>query len=91
MPFGLGSRTCNGKNIVSLWSAVVVCTDSKFAEQSMLEISKVLPEMLRRFDFGLSPGLQPRPWKTKNHWFVIPQDFNVAVRKREKSCTESGN
>ncbi|KFY13167.1 hypothetical protein V492_03442 [Pseudogymnoascus sp. VKM F-4246] len=43
MPFGLGSRTCIGKNI------------------SLLEISKLIPELVRRYDFelvGMEGGLE---------------------------------
>ena len=37
---------------------------------SMLELSKVIPEMVRHFDFELvAPGGE---WETINRWFVKP-------------------
>ncbi|KAF4848522.1 Pisatin demethylase [Colletotrichum siamense] len=66
MPFGLGSRTCIGKNV------------------SILEISKLIPRIIRDFDFKLE-GDASAPegtWKTHNAWFVKPQGFHVSVRSR---------
>lgn len=65
MPFGVGSRTCIGKNI------------------SLLEISKLIPELIRRYDFqliGMDGGLE-----TQNVWFVKPTNFFCKIMKREPS------
>lgn len=56
--FGMGSRTCIGKNI------------------SLLEIQKVVPEIIRSFD--LSYGSDGE-WDTSNHWFVKMTGFKVGV------------
>ncbi|KAF7549516.1 hypothetical protein G7Z17_g6338 [Cylindrodendrum hubeiense] len=49
MPFGLGSRTCIGKNI------------------SLLEIGKLVPQLVRRFDFQLL-DTSKASLETKNMW-----------------------
>ncbi|KAF4126445.1 Cytochrome P450, partial [Geosmithia morbida] len=59
--FGMGSRTCIGKNI------------------SLLEIYKVVPSLLRRFDFKNSDT----EWTITNAWFVKQSDFNVVLSRRE--------
>ncbi len=66
MAFGLGSRTCIGKNI------------------SLLEMSKLVPQLLRRFDFVLDESLQNRDWTSINRWFVKQVDFKGRVVLREK-------
>lgn len=46
---------------------------------SILEISKLMPRLLRDFEFKLE-----RPdeeWECNNTWFVIPNNFYVRVRK----------
>ena len=66
VPFGMGSRTCIGKNI------------------AMLEMCKVVPELVRRFDFDLGLELQgSKGWETVNHWFVLPKSLNVKIHRRE--------
>jgi cytochrome P450 len=60
--FGLGARTCIGKNV------------------SMLEMSKLIPQLVRQFDFELEKP--DTPWKTANYWFVKQFDFNVRVKER---------
>ncbi|RDW74284.1 cytochrome P450 [Aspergillus mulundensis] len=47
---------------------------------SILEMSKLIPRILREFEFTA----ERREWKTENHWFVKPVDFEVRVRRREK-------
>ncbi|KAL4913867.1 cytochrome P450 [Aspergillus aurantiobrunneus] len=47
---------------------------------SILEISKLIPRILREFDFSRENG----KWRTENYWFVKPTDFNVQVRRRRK-------
>lgn len=66
LPFGLGSRTCIGKNI------------------SMLEMSKLVPELVHNFDFELGDDLKGSDWATVNHWFVIPNSLNVRVKRRDQ-------
>lgn len=66
--FGLGSRTCLGKNI------------------SILEISKLIPRIVRDFDFQLE-GAAATPsgsWKTFNAFFVKPVNFSVKVQPRKR-------
>jgi cytochrome P450 len=51
---------------------------------SILEMSKLIPELVRRFDFELDEHLA-RPgaeWTTSNYWFVMPVDFRVRVKSR---------
>jgi cytochrome P450 len=46
---------------------------------SLLEINKVIPQLLRQFDFS---GADDREWKTENRWFVKPSySCRVSVRK----------
>ncbi|KAH7321513.1 cytochrome P450 family protein [Rhexocercosporidium sp. MPI-PUGE-AT-0058] len=60
--FGMGSRTCIGKNI------------------SLLEMAKLIPQLVRNFDIELEqPG---REWKTTNKWFVKQEEFFCRVRVR---------
>lgn len=64
LQFGMGSRTCIGKNI------------------SLLEISKLIPQLIRDFDFELEdPG---KGWSTKSAWFVKQYDFRCKVRRRSR-------
>ncbi|KAK1045095.1 hypothetical protein LTR74_018201 [Friedmanniomyces endolithicus] len=49
---------------------------------SLLEMNKLIPEILRRYDLELSPELQDRDWQTKNHWFVVPQNLKLKIRQR---------
>ncbi|KAL1862926.1 hypothetical protein Daus18300_008256 [Diaporthe australafricana] len=65
MPFGLGSRTCIGKNI------------------SLLEISKVIPHLVRKFDTTLIEPLSKMPeLPSRTAWFVGIKDFRVNVKPR---------
>ncbi|TDZ30928.1 Pisatin demethylase [Colletotrichum spinosum] len=70
MPFGLGSRTCIGKNV------------------SILEMTKLIPRIVRDFDFQLegNAALPQKSWKTYNMWFVKPQDFYVTVKPRQSKA-----
>ncbi|KAG9256757.1 cytochrome P450 [Emericellopsis atlantica] len=54
---------------------------------SMLEITKVIPRIVRDFDFELSPSAarQEATWSTQNLWFVKPTDFIVRVKARGKA------
>ena len=83
--FGMGARTCIGKNI------------------SLLEVYKLVPSFLRRFEVCLKPfpfieflrgglpnGWQvyladpTQDWKLHNAWFVKQYDFNTRFRPREQ-------
>ncbi|KAL4863247.1 hypothetical protein BDV12DRAFT_177740 [Aspergillus spectabilis] len=46
---------------------------------SILEMSKLIPRILRAFDFNTDK----RNWSTENYWFVKPTNFEVTVRRRE--------
>lgn len=48
---------------------------------SILEMSKLIPRLVRDFDFELVNT--EREWETENFWFVKPVDFNVRVRRRQ--------
>jgi hypothetical protein len=49
----------------------------------MLEISKLIPRLIRDFDFTI-PNNNPetKKLKTNNRWFVKPKGFNVQVQTR---------
>jgi len=61
--FGMGSRTCIGKNI------------------SLLEIYKLVPSFLRRFEIELAHPEQE--WKLHNAWFVKQLNFHTKFRPLE--------
>lgn len=50
---------------------------------SYLEMSKLIPLLVRNFDFELQD--KDGEWQTTNHWFVKPNNFNVIVRARATS------
>ncbi|KAK5064352.1 hypothetical protein LTR84_000185 [Exophiala bonariae] len=62
IPFGMGARTCIGKNI------------------SFLEISKLLPELVQRFDLE---QVEPQEMKNINRWFVKQKNFKVRFKARD--------
>ncbi|KAJ4402807.1 hypothetical protein N0V82_010741, partial [Gnomoniopsis sp. IMI 355080] len=65
MPFGLGSRTCIGKNI------------------SLLEISKLIPHMVRKFDIALvNTEVKHGGLPSRTAWFVKQKDFLVNITER---------
>ncbi|KAI9170666.1 Pisatin demethylase [Paramyrothecium foliicola] len=47
---------------------------------SILEISKLIPRLIRDFDMEL---ISKEPWKTANRWFVKPVNFQVTLRPRK--------
>ncbi|KAF5668798.1 cytochrome P450 monooxygenase [Fusarium denticulatum] len=47
---------------------------------SMLEISKLIPRLVRDFDFMLPNEI--KEFKTNNRWFVKPQGFKVHIQAR---------
>ncbi|KAJ5331864.1 hypothetical protein N7476_001647 [Penicillium atrosanguineum] len=61
--FGMGSRTCLGKNI------------------SLLEIYKLVPSMLRRFEIQFTDPNQE--WELVNAWFVKQKNFTTSFKVRE--------
>ncbi|KAK3692953.1 cytochrome P450-like protein [Podospora appendiculata] len=63
LQFGMGSRTCIGKNI------------------SLLEIYKLVPSMLRRFEIEFDDPNQE--WEITNAWFVKQSNFTTRFRLRE--------
>lgn len=64
MPFGLGSRTCIGKNI------------------SLLEVSKLIPQILRKFDLDIVRGVgQDGELTSRCAWFVKQKELLVNVKK----------
>ncbi|ERT00228.1 hypothetical protein HMPREF1624_03599 [Sporothrix schenckii ATCC 58251] len=63
LQFGMGSRTCIGKNI------------------SLLEIYKVVPSLLRRFEIDFVDPKQE--WKLINAWFVKQTNFWTTFKVRE--------
>ncbi|KAJ5961635.1 cytochrome P450 pisatin demethylase [Penicillium viridicatum] len=64
MAFGVGSRTCIGKNI------------------SLLEMNKMIPVLVRDFDFELSQDNKVDGWTARTRWFVKPTDFKVIPTRR---------
>ncbi|KAJ4984443.1 Pisatin demethylase 18 [Stagonosporopsis vannaccii] len=46
---------------------------------SVLEMSKLIPEMAKSFDFALA--MSKDEWKTINYWFVKPERLPVTIQK----------
>ncbi|KAF5875927.1 putative cytochrome p450 pisatin protein [Botrytis fragariae] len=69
--FGMGSRTCVGKNI------------------SLLEMNKLIPQLVRRFDFELDADVERDGGIVcKNRWFVKQQNFRARVLRRRDGKIE---
>ncbi|KAL2066183.1 hypothetical protein VTL71DRAFT_2254 [Oculimacula yallundae] len=66
LAFGMGSRTCIGKNI------------------SLLEMSKLVPQLVRNFDFVLDEECRG-DLKCLNRWFVKQQNFRARVMARKSA------
>lgn len=64
--FGMGSRTCIGKNI------------------SLLEMCKLVPQLLRRFDFVLDEGVPTDRLECSNMWFVKQLGFRGKIYARKE-------
>jgi hypothetical protein len=47
-------------------------------------MSKLIPTLVRDFDFELDPKLKAREWETTNYWFVKPRGFGVRVAVRRR-------
>jgi cytochrome P450 len=54
---------------------------------SFLEMSKLIPMLVRDFDFQLASHLQAKGWDTTNYWFVKPRDFHVKVSVRQTKAS----
>jgi cytochrome P450 len=65
LAFGMGSRTCIGKNI------------------SLLEMSKLVPQLVRNFDFQLDKDLERHGLKSCNRWFVKQTNFRGRIIARD--------
>lgn len=64
MPFGLGSRTCIGKNI------------------SLLEVSKLIPQVLRKFDVDVIGGVgEDGELISRCAWFVKQKKLLVKIKE----------
>ncbi|KIW12757.1 hypothetical protein PV08_07943 [Exophiala spinifera] len=48
---------------------------------STLEMSKLIPQIVRDFDFEL---IDPEGWDTENSWFIKPTNFRVQVKVRSQ-------
>ncbi|KAK4038216.1 hypothetical protein C8A01DRAFT_17663 [Parachaetomium inaequale] len=70
LQFGMGSRTCIGKNI------------------SLLEIYKLVPSMLRRFDIRFDDP--DSEWEIVNAWFVKQSNFVTRFGLRDIVMPEKG-
>lgn len=66
LAFGMGSRTCIGKNI------------------SLLEVGKLVPQMVRKFEFVLDEKCEREGLKSINRWFVKQTNFEGRVLARDK-------
>lgn len=65
MPFGLGSRTCIGKNI------------------SLLEVSKLIPQVLRKFDVDVIGGVgEDGELISRCAWFVKQKELLVKIKNQ---------
>ena len=51
----------------------------------MLEICKLIPQLVRDFDISLEHP--EKDWTTSNRWFVKPKNFMVKVKKRSAHDT----
>jgi hypothetical protein len=52
----------------------------------MLEMCKILPALVRDFDFSLHQSLKERHWSTQSLWFVKPVDFQVYLHPRKNAA-----
>ncbi|ORY02568.1 cytochrome P450 [Clohesyomyces aquaticus] len=50
---------------------------------SFLEISKLIPRLVRNFNFELDEELKGRMWNTTGYWFVKPRNFRLKVSVRQ--------
>ena len=50
---------------------------------SLLEIGKLVPQLVRKFDFEFGDELKRDGWQTENWFFVMPQNLLMRVREKE--------
>lgn len=50
---------------------------------ALMVLNKVIPQLVRRFDFELDGSLKDKEWKTLNYWIVKQQDFKCRLKLRE--------
>ncbi|KAL0262176.1 hypothetical protein SLS55_003615 [Diplodia seriata] len=55
---------------------------------SMMEMMKVVPQLLREFEVELEGG-DDREWKVKNRWFVQQEGLICTLRRRERKGEKS--
>jgi len=48
-------------------------------------MNKLIPTLVRDFDFELDEKLEVGEWATTNYWFVKPRDFRVKVSVRREN------
>lgn len=55
---------------------------------SLLEIQKLIPTLIRNFEFELAPQLKPEgaTWTSWNRWFVKQYDFEARVNVRSRKA-----
>ncbi|OJD31584.1 cytochrome p450 oxidoreductase [Diplodia corticola] len=51
---------------------------------SMMEMMKVVPQLLREFEVELEGGNESREWKVKNRWFVQQEGLICTLRRRDR-------
>jgi cytochrome P450 len=78
MFFGVGTRRCTGKNVRTDVHLVFVLADN--AQVAMSEIQKIVPEIVRRFDFHMT---HDGPWKTHNAGFNVQTGMTCRFRRRQ--------
>ncbi|RTE72146.1 hypothetical protein BHE90_013443 [Fusarium euwallaceae] len=69
------------KNLISFGAGARTCIGRHIAA---LQMSKLVPRLIRDFDFTLSEDISglEHQWTTKNFFFLKPTNFRVSVRAR---------
>ncbi|TPX11294.1 uncharacterized protein E0L32_001112 [Thyridium curvatum] len=69
------------RNLISFGAGARTCIGRHIAS---LQISKLVPTLVRDFDFELSEEIAgpDQEWKTKNYFFLKPTNFRVRVTQR---------
>jgi cytochrome P450 len=50
---------------------------------ALMALSKVIPQLVRTYDFELDEQLKDKEWKTLDYWIVKQQDFKCRLELRE--------
>jgi cytochrome P450 len=50
---------------------------------ALMILNKVIPQLVRRFDFELDGPLKDKEWKTLNYWVIKQKDFKCRLKLRE--------